>query len=94
MFTPKQICVELDDGYRIVAEINVDPDYKEVFVFLEDAEGVCVQDLAIVGEQYKIVHSGRVAPEHGKYRVLVYNDEYSEDYTHEFQVNRYEGERI
>ena len=47
----QRIEIPMTSGKTLVAEKNVDPDYKEIFVFLED-EGVVVQDLAIVGEEY------------------------------------------
>lgn len=39
------------DNLQLIVERNLDPGYNEVFVGLE-RNGVWVQDLAIVGQQY------------------------------------------
>ena len=89
-----KISISLGDGYSIVAEANIDTDYKEVFVYLKDEEDGCVvQDLAIVGECYHYGDEhGEVQPLHGMYSVKVYSDPESEDYTDEFIFGRHDYE--
>ena len=84
--------VELDDGCRIVAEKNVDNDYKEIFVYLTDESGFITQDLAIVGEKYTYDNDNRIKSVQDKYSVKVYGDAEDEDWTKEFIVDRYRYE--
>ncbi len=82
--------MELDCGeFKLVAEINPDKDYREIFIGIEK-DGVWTQDLAIVGQWYrhkenKIVRENRVS-------VKVYSDATDEDYTHEFVVDLFQEE--
>ena len=47
-----KIAIDLGyDNLQLIVERNLDPGYNEVFVGLE-RNGVWVQDLAIVGQQY------------------------------------------
>lgn len=88
----KRIEIEMPNGTKLVAEVNADPDYKEIFIGLEDKDGVWIQDLAIVGEKYKYTDSGEKETIDGEYTIKVYSDEYTEDYTHEFDVKEYKEE--
>ena len=79
-----RVVVPLPNGDALIAEANSDTDYKEIFVGIESpTNGAYYQDLAIVGADYSYPKD---AP------VQVTDDEYSEDYTHEFHVNRYPGD--
>lgn len=81
--------IEIDLGYaKLVAEKNSDPNFKEVFVGLDDNNGGVIQDLAVIGGAYhfedlNVVHDKGVS-------VKVYSDKDNEDYTHEFSVGIYE----
>ena len=75
------------DNLQLIVERNLDPGYNEVFVGLE-RNGVWVQDLAIVGQQYHYGDDCNVIGENGM-RVLVYADAENEDYTHEFKIDVY-----
>lgn len=83
-----ELSIPLDDGYRLVASRNLDPDYKEIFVYLEGPDGLVYQDLAIVGECYEYDNSN-VRPLHGKYSVKVYSDPADEDYQYDYKIDRY-----
>ena len=80
-----KIAIDLGyDNLQLIVERNLDPGYNEVFVGLE-RNGVRVQALAIVGQQYH--YDGcNVIGENGM-RVLVYADAENEDYTHEFKID-------
>lgn len=55
----------------------------EVYIYLEDEEGICIQDLIIVrnaGSEYPRKYDGTV-------EVLVYADNMTEDYTHSFEID-------
>ena len=87
-----KIVIPLGDGYSLVAEKNIDTDYKEIFVYLKnEKEGLVHQDLAIVGENYTYdSEEGNVVPIHGQYSVKVYGDPDNEDWTTEFSFGRHE----
>ena len=72
--------------YRIVAEKGVDPNYNEIFVWLEDKNGVEIHNVAIVGQQYHCDENLDVVQDNGVF-VKVYADEDMEDYTHQFNIN-------
>lgn len=84
--------VEIPFGeYKIVAEKGFDPNYNEIFIFLEDKNGVEIQNIAIVGQKYhydedcNIVHDDNVL-------VRVFTDKDDEDYTNEFEIGVYKEE--
>lgn len=84
-----RVVVDCGD-FKIVADINTDPNYREVFVGLEDKCGTWIQDLAIVRQQYHY-ENGDVVHDKG-INVKVYADANDEDYTHSFDVAIYEEE--
>lgn len=77
--------------YKIVAEKGADPDYNEIFIYIEDKNGVCIQDLAIVGQKYHYDDDSEVVQDNSVL-VRVFADEYNEDYTHEFDIGVYKEE--
>ena len=83
----KKISLPLTGGKKMVAEINPDPDYKEIWIYLEDENGCVTQDLAVIGEKYSYTDEG-VSPEEG-YVLRVYADKDSEDYSDSFEVEEY-----
>ena len=87
-----KVTVPLKSGSKLIAEANCDPDYKEIFVYLEKDNSVW-QDLAIVGEQYEYSDESESAvPLPGQYSIKVYADKDSEDWTDEFKVAEYKAE--
>lgn len=82
--------MEMDcGGFKLVAEINPDKDYRGIFIGIEK-DGVWTQDIAIAGQWYRykegeIVYENRVS-------VKVYSDASDEDYTHEFVVDLFQEE--
>jgi len=94
LYGPK-IKLNVTNGKKLVAEINPDPDYKEIFLYLEDEEGAAVQDMVIVGESYSYAGesgSQSIVPHPGKYAVRVYGDAYDECYTDYFDIREYDPE--
>ena len=80
-----RIEVPLPNGEKIVAEVNPDPAYPEIYVSLEDSDGYYIQDLCIIGSQYD---DKTLDPVRDLFRVLVYGNENSEDFTHEIEIKR------
>ena len=84
-----KIRIPLGDGTYLCAEQNFDHTYKEVSVYLENEEGVCLQDIVIAGEAYRYDKALETVPIHGRYNVLVFADNTTEDYTDAFQIEKY-----
>ena len=85
----KRIELEILEGVKIVAEINPDTaGYKEIFIGLEDKNGLWKQDLVMVGKPYHYDDDLEVVLDEG-FRVLVYGDAEDENYTHEFMIDEY-----
>lgn len=89
----KVVISNLPSGLSLVAQRSLDPDYPEIFLYLEEKNGVVKQDLAIIGCGYSYDEEGHVAIRKGEYYVKVYADEKSEDYTHSFKIKEYEEEK-
>lgn len=86
---PDRVTVDL--GFAtLVAEEGSDPNYKEVFVGLEDADGVCLQDLAVIGSKYHYDNDGIVFED--AVSIKVFSDKNKDDYTHEFSIGIHEDE--
>ena len=85
---PKRLKVPCASGKSLVAEVNEDPDYKEIYIYLENDDGTWYQDLAIVGEEYEHAVT-RLVPVPGRYSVKVYADENSEDFNYDFGISEY-----
>lgn len=84
--------VKIDLGFAtLVAEKGTDESYHEIFIGLEDKDGVWIQDLAIVGQKYHYTDDTEVVQDKGV-NVMVYADENDEDYTHKFDIDIYEEE--
>ena len=95
MLDSDKVFIDLGDGLKLVAETSTDPQFKEIYVYLANNEGVIIQDLAIVGEQYAYEESNNclseVLPLHGKYSVKVYADETTDDWTVDHGIKLYDG---
>ncbi len=84
--------IKIDLGFAtLVAERLSDDSYKEIFIGLEDKDGVWLQDLAIVVQKYHYDEDNNVVDEKG-INVMVYSDANDEDYTHKFDIDVYEEE--
>ena len=80
-----KIEVPLTDGHILVAEMNNDCDYKEIFVGITNESHVWWQDLAIVREAYTY-EDLKVIPKHEEYEVLVYGDANDSDITDKIKI--------
>ena len=89
----KRIEIELDNGYKLVAETGTDSNYPaEIYVGIETPDGSWWQDLATVKNEYEYNDDGSIEYKDGKYEVLVYGREYEEDYTERFEIDLYKEE--
>ena len=77
--------------YKIVAEKGADPNYNEIFIYLENKNGACIQDLVIVGQKYHYDENLDVVQD-DSVLVRLFADESNEDYTHQFDIGVYEEE--
>lgn len=84
--------IKIDLGFAVlVAEKGIDDNYREIYLSLEDKNGVWLQDLAIVGQQYHYDEELNVVNDRG-IDVKIYADSNNEDFTDEFRINIYEEE--
>ena len=84
--------IKIDLGFAVlVAEKGIDNNYREIYLSLEDQNGVWLQDLAIVGQQYHYDEELNVVNDRG-IDVKIYADSNNEDFTDEFRINIYEEE--
>lgn len=83
-----RIELQISEDTKIVAEINSDTaGYKEIFIGVE-RKGLWVQDLAMVGKPYHYDSDSNVVLNDG-YRVLVYGDAMTDDYTNDFLIDEW-----
>lgn len=84
--------IKIDLGFAVlVAEKGIDNNYREIYLSLEDKNGVWLQDLAIVGQQYHYDTNDGIVHDKG-IDVKVYTDCDNEDFTDEFGISIYEEE--
>ena len=84
--------IRIDLGFAVlVAEKGIDNNYREIYLSLEDKNGVWLQDIAIVGQQYHYDEELNVVNDRG-IDVKIYADSNNEDFTDEFGINIYEEE--
>ena len=76
--------------YKIVAEKGSDPDYSEMFIYIEDENGRCIQDIVIVGQKYHYDENLDIVQDEDII-VRVFADESSEDYTHKIEIGVLKG---
>ena len=82
--------IKIDLGFAVlVAEKGIDNNYREIYLSLEDKNGVWLQDLAIVGQQYHYDTNDGIVHDKG-IDVKVYADCCTEDFTEEFGIDVYE----
>ena len=83
----KRIAINLPNGFRLVAEQNQDPEYRnEIYVGIETDDGVFCQDLAVIRNAYSIDENPRAVWSPDMMEILVYADKNYEDYTNKFSV--------
>lgn len=84
--------IKIDLGFAVlVAEKGIDNNYREIYLSLEDKNGVQLRDIAIVGQQYHYDEELNVVNDRG-IDVKIYADSNNEDFTDEFGINIYEEE--
>ena len=84
--------IKIDLGFAVlVAEKGIDNNYREIYLSLEDKNGVWLQDIAIVGQKYHYDEELNVVNDKG-IDVKIYADSNNEDFTDEFGINIYEEE--
>ena len=84
--------IKIDLGFAVlVAEKGIDNNYREIYLSLEDKNGVWLQDLAIIGQQYHYDEELNVVNDRG-IDIKIYADSNNEDFTDEFGINIYEEE--
>ena len=84
--------MEMDLGFTtLVVEKGPDKSYREMNVYLEDKDGVWIQDIAVIRQAYH--YEKDLAPvQDKKINVFVWSDANNEDYTHKFDIDIYEEE--
>lgn len=83
--------IKIDLGFAsLIAEKGADPNYKEIFIGLEDSNGIWSQDIAVIGEKYHY-EGDNVILDKGV-SVKLYSDKDQEDYTHDFEIGIYEAD--
>ena len=80
--------------FKLVVEQNSDPNYdKEVFIGVEDKDGVWCQDLAVVRNAYTYDDHLNVWWKEDEFEVLVWGDKDDEDFTQKFTIGLYKEEQ-
>lgn len=83
MSNSNRIEIPLVFGMKLVAEANEDPEFaQEIYVGIEDKDGVWIQDLAVIQKSYHFKPDGQIDWSDDLFNVLVYADQNREDYTH------------
>lgn len=77
--------------HKIVAEKGADHNYNEMFIWIEDKNGVCIQDLVIVGQKYHYDENLDVVQD-DSVLVRVFANKDDDDYTNEFDIGVYKEE--
>lgn len=83
--------VKLPNGKYLMAEANIDSEYKEIIVGIQDENKYYLQDLAVIGAEYHY-ENDKVVIDDGKYSIKIYSDETKEDWQHEYTVKEYTEE--
>lgn len=83
-----RIEMELNDGDKLVAEVNPNKPFREIFIGIKNKDGVWVQDLACVGQDYEINDDLTISNVDNFYKIRVWADHKSDDLTHSFLIPR------
>lgn len=87
----QRIIIPLPNGYKLVAESNIDETYPyEIYIGILGSDDIWYQDLAIVRNSYHYENDEPIW-ENDEFDVIVYSDENNEDFTHDFSVGIYKG---
>ena len=81
--------VELGDGKYLVADTYPGAEYREIYIYICDDSDVVIQDLACVRQKYEYDADDCVHHIDGLFEVLLWRNEYSEDYTDKFEIREY-----
>lgn len=90
--TPERIEMPIGNGRVLTAELSRNRYFKEIYLGLETDDGQQVQELALVGNAYKISDTDCSVEQEDRARVCVYGNANQEDYTHIFTIDYREGE--
>lgn len=91
--TPKRIEMPIGNGRILTAELSRDRDFKEIYLGVETDDGQRIQELALVGNTFKIRDTDCSVEQENRARVCVYGDANQKDYTHSFVID-YKKEEI
>ena len=82
-----EIKIRLNKNTTIVAQLNEwsNTEPAEICICLQDNDGVATQDICLVRPKIKCNSGDEV-------EVLLWNDEYSEDYTAKYIIKEYKDE--
>ena len=87
-----KIVIDIDDDLQLVAEKSFDSGFpREISVYLTK-KGRWIQDLALVGQHYKIDRRNYIADYSDQFSVKVWGVAYSVDFTEEFLIPLYREE--
>jgi hypothetical protein len=88
MSAHQKIDIELPCGFHLVAEQNCDLDYPyEIFLGITDENGVWLQNLAVVRNQYFYTDDDPgIAWSDHRAELMVYENEHKDDYTEYFEI--------
>lgn len=92
-----KIEIELNNGYKLVAERNSDPHFpNEIFVGLVNDKGVWWQDLAVVRTHSYTPKNNKyeLKENKDKFDVLIYGDADNEDYTNKYTIDLFKESDI
>ena len=76
--------IQMEDGNSLVAEINEDPQYREIFVYVEGPKSV--QDICLARQAYAYNKQGKPEFLPEQFEVAVWGNEDDEDFTEEFLI--------
>ena len=87
MLQSGRIDIPLGHGLRLTAIPSDVPEFPmELYVGITDQKNAWLQDLAIVMKNYHYKPDGQIDYTDDAFKVFVYGDESSDDYTNEFLV--------
>ena len=87
------LIIPLPSGNNLVVSQTREQEYeKEIFIGLVDSRGCWFQDIAVIRNAFALDENWRVQYKTGKIEVLVYADEFDEDYTSRYLINEVQNE--
>lgn len=84
----REITIDIGNGNKIVAEVyQADSNLpKELVVYIRNKDGVIIQDLCLVRQNYTWKDNGEVEIDNDNVDCLVWADSDDEDYTHKHVI--------